>query len=107
MSEDNEIITVDSLFVGLTRPATLYGVPYFAAIFEFMITVIFFLMHGNPLSLLVIIPVHGILYVISAADNNIFNAVALWAVTSSRCQNRFFWGSASFSPLPEKRKKKI
>lgn len=105
MAEDNEVITVDPLFVGLTRPATLYGVPYFAAVFEFMVTVIFFLIHGNPLSLLIIIPVHGILYLISAADSNIFNAIALWANTNSRCQNRLYWGAASFSPLPKKKRK--
>ncbi|GLQ00594.1 hypothetical protein GCM10007891_24470 [Methylophaga thalassica] len=99
MAEDNEIITVDPLFVGLTRPTTLYGVPYFAAIFEFMVTVIFFLIHGNPLSLLIIIPVHGVLYLISAADSNIFSAIALWANTSSRCQNRMHWSGVSFSPL--------
>jgi len=106
MAESEEFITVDPLFVGLTRPATLYGIPYFAAVLEFMIVTIAFLAVGNPLSLLAIVPVHGILYLVSSADNNIFAAIALWSKTNALCQNRYFWGVVTFSPLAIKELKK-
>jgi len=106
MTESEELITVDPLFVGLTRPATLYGIPYFAAVIEFMAVTIGFLAIGNPLSLLAIVPVHFILYLISSADNNIFNSIALWFKTNSLCQNRYFWGAVTFSPLGIKNLKK-
>ncbi|HNW00468.1 MAG TPA: VirB3 family type IV secretion system protein, partial [Burkholderiaceae bacterium] len=42
----------DVLFVGLTRPATLWGIPLVAFVIEFMTTVLIFLAVGNPLYLL-------------------------------------------------------
>ena len=104
MAEDNIEITIDPLFVGLTRPATLLGIPYFATVIEFMATLIIFLAIGNPLYLLVAVPFHAILYVISAADDAKFNNIYLWMQTNSQCQNTRYWGSASFSPLSKKGK---
>ena len=89
----------DPLFVGLTRPATIFGIPYMAFVIEFMIVVIVFLGVGNPLYLLLAAPVHGILYLISGSDSGIFAGMAVWVKTSSRCTNKVFWGSVSFSPL--------
>jgi len=103
MAESEALITVEPLFVGLTRPATLYGIPYFAAVLEFMLVTIGFLAAGNPLSLLIAIPIHGVLYLISSADNNIFADIALWGKTNSLCQNKRFWGAVSFSPLGTKK----
>ncbi|ORU95096.1 MAG: hypothetical protein A6F70_10720 [Cycloclasticus sp. symbiont of Bathymodiolus heckerae] len=73
MTEENFEITIDPLFVGLTRPATLLGIPYFATVIEFMATLIIFLAIGNPLYLLIAVPFHAILYVISATDDARFN----------------------------------
>jgi|TARA_R110001606_G_scaffold366348_1_gene521463 type IV secretion system protein VirB3 len=104
MSE-GELIQVDPLFVGLTRPATLYGIPYFAAVIEFMTVVIFFLAVGNPLVLLVAIPVHAVLYLVSATDHDFFNSLSLWMNTNALCRSRNYWGAASFSPLADKQRK--
>ena len=92
MAEDNTEITVDPLFVGLTRPATLLGIPDFATVIELMATLIIFLAVGNPLYLLIAVPFHEILYVISAADDAKFNNIFICKQTNSQCQNTRFWG---------------
>lgn len=99
MDSDVEDVYSDPLFVGLTRPATMFGIPYMAFVVEFMVVVIVFLGIGNPLYLLLAAPVHGILYLISAHDPGVFAGMAVWAKTNSRCTNKAFWGAVSFSPL--------
>ncbi len=106
MINDPQNIHTDDLFVGLTRPATMWGIPYFAFVIEFMVTTLIFLAIGNPLYLLLAAPVHAVLYLISADDPEVFNSIYLWLQTSGRCRNTRFWGAASFSPLPNKKWKK-
>ena len=94
---------VDTLFIGLTRPATVLGIPYAAFVIEFMIAAILFLAVGNPLYLLTAIPVHAVLYLISATDPGIFASLYVWIQTCGRCRNSRFWGAVSFSPLPTRK----
>ncbi|TKB23471.1 conjugal transfer protein [Desulfopila sp. IMCC35006] len=103
MINDPQHIHTDDLFVGLTRPATMWGIPYFAFVIEFMVTTLIFLAIGNPLYLLLAAPVHAILYLISANDPEIFNSIYIWLQTSARCRNTRFWRAASFSPLSKKK----
>ncbi len=100
MMNDIYEIHRDVLFVGLTRPATMWGIPYGAFVIEFMATTLIFLAIGNPLYLLIAAPIHGVLYLISAHDPEVFNSIAIWLNTSAKCRNTRFWGSVSFSPLP-------
>lgn len=97
--EDSEVlIEVDTLFVGMTRPATAWGVPYTAVAMEAVATAIVFLAIGNPLYLLIVLPIHGVLYLIAAADPGVFDTIAVWMQTTARCMNTRFWGAASFAP---------
>ncbi len=105
MNEQQDVYT-DPLFVGLTRPATMLGIPFHAFVIEFMATVLIFLAVGNPLYLALAVPIHVILYLISAANPSVFNSIFVWMKTSARCLNTRFWGAASFSPLPTKKWKK-
>ncbi len=99
MESGAQDVYTDPLFVGLTRPATMWGVPYMAFVIEFMATTLIFLAAGNPLYLLLVVPIHAILYLLSANDPGIFNAIFMWIKTLGRCRNTRFWGAASFSPL--------
>ncbi|WP_334189719.1 type IV secretion system protein VirB3, partial [Noviherbaspirillum sp.] len=94
---------IDPLFVGLTRPVTLFGIPYVAFVGEFIATAVIFLMVGNPLYLLLALPCHGVLYLIGSHDPGLFHSMAIWMKTKGRCRNTAFWGAASFSPLPTKK----
>jgi type IV secretion system protein VirB3 len=97
--EGAQDIYTDPLFVGLTRPATMWGIPYVAFVAEFMATTLIFLAAGNPLYLLLVLPVHGVLYLISAHDPGVFGSIIVWMKTVGRCRNTRFWGAASFSPV--------
>ena len=54
MSAEEEGLTPDPLFVGMTRPATVWGIPYGAFVVLIMVTAIVFLFIGNPLYLLLV-----------------------------------------------------
>ena len=103
MSDGAQDVYTDELFVGLTRPTTMWGIPYTAFVIEFMATTLVFLAVGNPLYLLLAAPIHGVLYAISASNPKAFDALHMWLKTMGRCRNTRFWGAASFSPVSYKR----
>ena len=103
MNNGEHDICIDTLFVGLTRPATIFGISYTAFVIEAMAIAIIFLAVANPLYLAIGIPIHGILYLISAKEPEAFNSIYMWTKTIGRCRNTKFWGAASFSPLPNKK----
>ena len=103
MENSAQDVYTDPLFVGLTRPATMWGIPYMAFVIEFMATTIVFLAVGDPFYLLLAVPIHGVLYLISANNPGVFSSILLWMNTNGRCRNSGFWGAASFSPLPTKK----
>lgn len=96
--ESGQDIYTDELFVGLTRPATMWGIPYGAFVIEFMATTLVFLAVGNPLYLLLAAPIHGVLYAVSANNPRSFEALFIWLKTLGRSRNTRFWGAASFAP---------
>ena len=101
MSDLNESqeLTVDDLFVGLPRPATVGGIPYTAFVSEIVLVAMVFLGTGSPLWILAIVPSHAFLYLASATDPGRFDTWAMAARTYGKCLNRRFWGSTSYSPL--------
>lgn len=103
MTELSDGVEVDILFVALTRPATAAGIPYIAFVVEIMIVVIIFLAVGNPLYLISFVPIHALLYSVSATNPNFFASAFLWIKTNGRCINSRYWGSVSFSPLQKNR----
>lgn len=96
-------VKTDELFVALTRPATFAGVPYTAFVLEFIAVMIVFLAVGNPLYMLLMVPLHAVLYAISANDPGVFDSVLVWFKTLGKSRNTAFWGGASFSPLRTKK----
>ncbi len=93
----------DTVFLGLTRPSMVFGVPYIAFVLEALVTLVVFINIGNPLYLAMVLPIHGVLYLISANDHGIFATIAAWSLTSARCRNRLFWGATTFSPLSSRK----
>ena len=91
-------INVDKLFVGLTRPTTVLGIPYTAFVFETFVSMMVFLMSNNLFYFAIIFPFHAVLYAISATDAGQFDEIYKWLITNGRCLNVRYWSSASFSP---------
>lgn len=92
-------LTVDDLFVGLTRPANVMGIPYTAFVAEVILVAMVFLGTGSPLWLLSIAPSHAFLYLASATDPGRFDNWAMAIRTYGNCLNRRFWLSTSYSHL--------
>lgn len=98
-NEKSVQLEMDELFVGLTRPATVAGVHFNAFVGEMLVVGIVFLAIGNPLWLLLFIPLHSLLYLLSANDPGRFDSISKYVLVNGRCLNRLFWKSTSFSPL--------
>lgn len=94
-------IDVDPLAVALTRPSTVLGVPYGAAVLNMLVSVEAMSLTENLMWMLLCIPAHGICYLITLKDPRSFELLALWAKTTLRTliASRGYWSASSYSPL--------
>jgi type IV secretion system protein VirB3 len=94
-------VTRDPLFVGVTRPPMRWGVTYAALLLNLVITMEFFLLTKNLLTLGLALPVHGLSALLCARDPRIFDLLLLWARSHAPAviANGRVWGAASYSPL--------
>jgi type IV secretion system protein VirB3 len=101
MSEPNEGLTADLLFVAATRPPTRWGVPYMALLLNMVFTMEIFLLVKNPLILLLALPIHGVCMLLCARDARFFDLASLWAQTRlpAFAGNLRSWKGSSYSPL--------
>jgi type IV secretion system protein VirB3 len=100
-------ITHDTLFVAVTRPTLIGGVPYVAFIANAMISFLVFMATNNPLYLVIALPLHGIFYLMCAKEPRIFELLNLWSITKGRNLNSRFWNASSYSPFEKPREKQI
>ena len=94
-------LTVDPLFVGVTRPPMRWGVTYSALLFNMVFTMEAFLLTKNLLTLPLCAPIHGVCMLLCARDARYFDLLLVWAKTrlvAYFCTIRF-WKGASYSPL--------
>ena len=97
--KDDPGLKYDMLYLGMTRPPTYLGVPLTAFLFETFGLVIVFLGTGSLPFLLLIVPVHGVLYLLGSSDPGRFDAWGKWVLTFGRMPNFLFWRAGSCSPL--------
>lgn len=99
MSEElNKGIAAYPLFVGLTRPTTLFGLPLSAFVFNMVVIAVLFLATKNVFLILLAIPSHFILRFMTNKDIFIFDNLRLEGITKGRCRNKKN-GIISFSAL--------
>jgi type IV secretion system protein VirB3 len=77
-------VGVDLLFVGVTRPALRFGVPYAALLVNALVTLEMFLLTRNLLSLIVAAPIHAFVWVLSASEPRFFELLKVWALVRAR-----------------------
>jgi type IV secretion system protein VirB3 len=101
MSERNDGLTADVLFVAVTRPPMRWGVTFSALMFNIVFTMEAFLLTKNLLTLLIALPIHGVCALLCARDARFFDLVLLWGRTRMPAYftTFHFWGAASYSPL--------
>lgn len=92
-------LTKDTLFLALTRPAMLGGVPLIAFVFCFMAAGMLMIVLDSIVWLLAFVPLWMIARLITRHDPNAFRILFCFIETSARCRNRNLWGGASSSPL--------
>lgn len=91
-------VTADHLFVGLTRPTTMFGVPFNAFLINAVAAMCIFMVMKNPLYLAIGLPTHFILRAISADNPRVFAEMAAWVRVNAKCDTGKFWGAVSFAP---------
>jgi type IV secretion system protein VirB3 len=101
MSERNAGLTVDIVFVAVTRPPMRWGVTFSALLFNLVFTMEVFIVTKNLLTLLIAIPIHGVCALLCARDARFFDLFLLWGRTRmpSYFANYGVWKASSYSPL--------
>lgn len=97
MSDDAEIV-FDPLVLALSRPPTIMGVPYAAALLNATITITVFIAFSNLLLLLIAVPTHLVLMFLSLVDVRFLEIIQVFAAKCPRSVNRGHWGCQSYSP---------
>lgn len=99
MTEDDERITEDTLFLACTRPAMVMGVPVEAMAMNVIVTGFVYLVGHSLLYLSFGVALHLIFRLIVKHDHNAFRVLLMWFETKGRARNRSWWGGSSHSPL--------
>lgn len=92
-------VGTDPLFVAATRPAMKWGVTLDGLILGVGIVGIVMIGTGNPLTLLLYIPVHGVMYLLCLRDPRTFRLIFLWVGTKMKSLGWRHWGAATATPL--------
>ena len=101
MEERNAGVSVDALFVAVTRPPMRWGVTFSALLFNLVFTMEVFLFTKNLLTLLIAVPIHGVCALLCVRDARFFDLLLLWGRTRlpAYLGNARRWGASSVSPL--------
>jgi len=101
MDERNAGVSVDPLFVAVTRPPMRWGVTFSALLFNLVFTMEVFLFTKNLLTLLIALPIHGVCALLCARDARFFDLILLWGRTRlpAYLSNAHRWRASSVSAL--------
>ena len=101
MSGRNAGLTADPLFVAVTRPPMRWGVTFSALLFNLVFTMEVFLLTRNLLTLLLVIPIHGLCALLCLRDARIFDLILLWGRTRlpAYAGTYWYWRASSYGAL--------
>jgi type IV secretion system protein VirB3 len=101
MNARNTGLTVDTLFVAVTRPPMRWGVTYSALLFNLVFTMEVFLLTKNLLTLLIAVPIHGVCALLCLRDARFFDLILVWGRTRlpAYVSNFRVWRASSYTPL--------
>ncbi len=100
-------VGMDVVFVGVTRPAMRFGVPYAALIVNALITLELFLLTRNLLSLAAALPIHALVWVLCAAEPRFFELLKVWALVRVQAGggNPTPWSALTYGPFGAARRR--
>jgi len=90
-------VFADPVYLGLTRPATVVGLPYGYVLFSITVTMFTLMGLQNPGALILSVPLYGLGRWVCHYDIRQFSIIGRWCVLRAGCMNGFFWGGNSYS----------
>ncbi|MFK8039972.1 MAG: type IV secretion system protein VirB3 [Rickettsiaceae bacterium] len=87
----------DPLFIGLTRPAMIFGVNLQFVVFNMLITIVSFIQLHHIFILVAGIMMHFVGYVLSFKDPRFMDIYVTKVTKCPFCKNYFFYGANSYS----------
>ena len=97
----------DPLFVAVTRPAMKWGVTLDGIIITSALITVLMIATKNPLTLLLYLPIHGLMYVLCLRDPRLFRLILLWLNTKAKSIAWHQFGAATASPYRNTRRKNL
>lgn len=86
----------DPLFIGMTRPPMIAGVTFlFMGMNAFTVAFIY-VIAKNPLILLLMLPIHGVGYLLCLKDPRLLDVIVKRAQKSSGVPNVKYWAGKSY-----------
>ena len=86
----------DPLFLGLTRPAMLFGVSYPIAALNFFACLIYFILSSDLKGFFAMPLFHGIGYMICAKEPLTLDLIMKKGEKCTKCKNKSFYGANSY-----------
>jgi type IV secretion system protein VirB3 len=93
-----EHVSVDPVFLGMTRPPMIWGVPFRSFVLNGAVTTIVFLAWNDLRGFLLFFPVHVIAYLLCLRDPRIFDLLFVRAAQTPPIPNAAFWKAKSYAP---------
>lgn len=104
---EEERLNQDKLYLALTRPAMVFGVPLEAAFVSIFAGGLAMIIGDSIFYLILAVPLIVISHFIVKRDQNAFRVLFRYFDTGAKCRNRSHWGGSSPSPLRVQRTYKI
>jgi len=97
---DREVIA-DPVYLGLTRPATVVGLPFNYVLFSITLAMLALMTFKTPVALIVFGPLYGFGHGVCHYDIRQFSIIGRWIILRLRCPNGWMsrgniyteWGS--------------
>lgn len=104
MTDPEERLAEDPLFLACTRPAMVMGAPMEAVGLNLIVCATVFLAAHSPVYLLIAPALHLVCVAICKHDHNAFRVLWMFVETKGRSRNGSAWGGSSSTPLPLRRR---
>jgi len=97
LHDKEELLLVNPLFVGLTRPPMMFGVTMDYLGISVMVSLCGFILFSSPLYLLIYLPLHVVGVIACLIDHNIFRLM-FKKLNCLNVPNKRIWGCQSYEP---------
>jgi len=93
---DREVFA-DPVYLGLTRPPLVVGLPYSYVLFSITVTMLTLMGLQHPGAIALFLPLYGFGRGVCHYDIRQFSIIGRWIILRFSCMNGFFWGGNSYS----------